>query len=692
MLSFSWVNVFLFSNRAIQRLSVEEFVRQIISMKVFIPLAVLFFLCVNHFDGFEQDCILYTLQAINRIFSGRFIDDPAFMFGNQDAFSIFSPLYAVFIKLLPIDTAAFFFTMLTHCGVAISFAWLSHKWTKKFHQQQLALPITLFFFSMYAYGEFRNDMWDTIKTIEAFPVARTLSVCFGFWGLAHLFDKNKWITPAILLIGSLVHPLTAGWGLPLWIFFRFPKTKLPITIAAVLLPATILINKAPWAAYPEDWVHIGWDIEGIIPLVQNLLLNLLFLISASTKFIQDKKLKKFAQAQVFTAGIAIYWFIVSVFTHHIFLFQVQTFRILWLCQVSAIFIQFFIGAHLYVSKLRKGKTLDIWDKIFFAITFVYWIDSPFILVGAVVAAILFVTRKKTYFGIIRVIMACTWIATTTFSAYWIIFLHQHPLPELYKSYLTFIQEFFAMTAALALAVHTVYPKWRKAVIGITLLCAIEILWGNQIFPKQNFSLAFILAVVCWGMIVPVLKKNNSVGKIVSLGMLTILLCAIAVINYDHRDNEQKEKERAMNQFVQTPPFPIIEKRGRVLYSVKDYAGKLPRIHFLSGAYYDEQYEVGCIFFEGHKYVSQDREKRIFLGAQPTAAEWEKLKWQVRKHLASKYLFEKDSLISRTRHLCHEHEITHLITNMRDLPFTKNDSLALWYKDEQIYLHSCESIN
>ena len=138
------------------------------SVKIFFPLMILFFLCVNHFDGFEQDCILYTLQAINRIFPGRFIDDPAFMFGNQDAFSIFSSLYALFIKMLPIDKAALLFTLIIHCGVATSFVWLSYKWTKKFHCSQLALPVTLFFFSMYAYGEFRNDMWGTLRLSKRF--------------------------------------------------------------------------------------------------------------------------------------------------------------------------------------------------------------------------------------------------------------------------------------------------------------------------------------------------------------------------------------------------------------------------------------------------------------------------------------------------------------------------------------------
>ena len=231
-----------------------------IAYKLLLPLTVLFVLCVNHFDGFEQDSILYTLQAINRIFPGRFIDDPAFMFGNQDTFSIFSIIYSLFIKLFPIDTAALLLTLLTHCGLAISFAWLAYKWTKNFHCTWLALPITLFFISVYAYGEYRHDMWDTIKTIEAYPVARTLAVCFGFWGLAHLFDKNKWISPVIFLTGSFIHPLTAGWGLPLWMFFHFPKTRLPIAAASLLFPATVLIGKEPWAAYPPSWVYVGWDM------------------------------------------------------------------------------------------------------------------------------------------------------------------------------------------------------------------------------------------------------------------------------------------------------------------------------------------------------------------------------------------------------------------------------------------------
>ena len=659
-------------------------------IKILIPLAVLFALCVNHFDGFEQDSILYTLQAINYIFPGRFIDDPAFMFGNQDAFSIFSIIYSSFIKAFPIDIAALVLTLLIHSALAVSFAWFTYKWTRKFHYQHLALPIVLFFFSMYAYGEFRNDLWGTIKTIEAYPVARTLAVCFGFWGLAHLFDRNRWLSPAIFLAGSLVHPITVGWGFPLWLFFHFPKTRLPVVLVSLLFPATIFIGKTPWAAYPSDWIHLDWDVEGIIPLMRELILNFLFLILASIKFLHRKELKKFALAETFAVGIAIYWFVMSIFTRHIFLFQVQTFRILWLCQASIIFIQFLVSQHLYVTKIYRGKALNIWEKTFLAITLVYWIDSPFVVAGAILATILHATQDKPFYGKIKACLFCAWVVITIYAVYWIVFLHMHLMPELYQSCLTFIQEVFATAAVFAFAVLFVYPKYRFLVIVVMLFCAAEILWGNAIFPKQNFSLAFILAVAVIATFSGPTSGGKSLTKTFSCGLITFALATCALLNYDHRDVEQKEREYALNQFVKAPPFPDIEKRGRVLYSVKDYAGKLPRIHFLSGAYYDEQYEVGDMFFRGHKDEAQAREKKVFLGTQTSDDEWKKITWQLRKYRASEFLFHRDSLIVRTRHLCHNGEITHLITDFADLPFTKTDSLTLWYKGERIYLHSCQA--
>lgn len=643
--------------------------------------SVLFFLSVNHFDGFDQDCILYTLQAMNRIFPDRFIDDPAFMFGNQDSFSLFTPVYLIFIKLLPIDTAALVFQILIHSGVAVSFAWLVYKWTKKFDCQKLLLPIVLFFFAVYAHGEFRNEIWNSIKTIEAFPVARTLAVCFGFWGLAHFFDKNKWITLFLFLAGSAFHPLTVGWGLPLWVFYHFPKFRIPVAVLSALLPFTILADKEPFAPFPPDWIRISWDMEGCPELIMNILLNVAFLVFLTFKYLKDPVVKKFTANLAIVVGIGFYWFLAAVATHHILLFQVQTFRVVWLCQAIVVFLQFYALALLYREKICNGIKLDIWDKIIVLFVLALWIDCTFVNALYLFGFLLWHFKDKPAYNKLKVTAFCLWAGLTVYVAYWIFDLSQSPVASFYVSYATIIQEVQGASAALALVVDHVYPRLKPIVFSVLVASVALILEGTQIFPEENFSLAFILIAAC-----VLCSKNRAMW-----GVLVVCLCVVIVTDYDHRSPELKAQEKAMNQFVEEVPFPYIENRGRILYSVEDYAQANPRIRFLSAAYYDQEYIVGAVFFKGHKYEATNREKMLFMGETPSDSEWYALDWRIRKSKAVEYLLDRDSLIVRTKYLCDKKEITHLITDKIDLPFAKDDSLTLWYKNEKIYLHSCENV-
>jgi hypothetical protein len=84
------------------------------------------------------------------------------MYGNQDDYTLFSPIYSFFIKHFSIDNAALILSVFIHVFFA--------------------------FFALYSYDEVRNEFVFTIKTIEAFPVPRTLSAGFGFLGLAFFKD------------------------------------------------------------------------------------------------------------------------------------------------------------------------------------------------------------------------------------------------------------------------------------------------------------------------------------------------------------------------------------------------------------------------------------------------------------------------------------------------------------------------
>ncbi len=69
-------------------------------------LGIPFFFAFNHYRGIVIDGELYLLQAIYRKFPQRFIDDVSFAYGNQDSFTLFTPLYDAFIRWGGVDSGS----------------------------------------------------------------------------------------------------------------------------------------------------------------------------------------------------------------------------------------------------------------------------------------------------------------------------------------------------------------------------------------------------------------------------------------------------------------------------------------------------------------------------------------------------------------------------------------------------------
>lgn len=69
-------------------------------------LGIGFFFAVNHYSGIQVDGRLYLLQAIHYMHLDQFVNDVPFLFGNQGSFSIFSPIYGIFIRLFSVDQSS----------------------------------------------------------------------------------------------------------------------------------------------------------------------------------------------------------------------------------------------------------------------------------------------------------------------------------------------------------------------------------------------------------------------------------------------------------------------------------------------------------------------------------------------------------------------------------------------------------
>ena len=654
-----------------------------ISFPLFWSISILFFFSVNHFDGFVQDATLYTMQAFNRISPDRFWGDPAFMFGNQDSFSIFSPIYILFLKNLPIDTAAFLFTILIHFFVATSAAFLFWKYFSKIHLRFFALFSTLLFFSLYAYGEPHNELIHSIKTVEAFPVARTLAVGFGLMGFVFLSER-KFFSLFLFIIGLFIHPLTTGWCIPIWLCFHFPKTKPCILFFSIIVPLSILFNHEPFAPYPADWQAQSWKDH--IPIIQEIVCYYIFFQLILKKESVPIFLRKILSAMTPVLGIAIYWTIFSVASHHIFLSQLQPFRIAWICHTfGAIFSIWFI-ASIYITKSRKRLKTSPWEKIITLCIITLWVYSPFILVLSIFFPLSSNNKLKNVLGIISTII---WISITLYCSYWIRYLTNHSLPILYYSYANQFQFVTAISAASALFLSTKFQRTQK-IFSIFLFIQLIIFFvGTKTFTLSNFSFAQTLMVFIINIFNISARSPSWFYR--SVSFLIILMFLFACKNYDHRSLERKEIEHSMNQFSDAAPFPYIKNRGRILFSVEKYGGKIARLRFLSGGYLDYQSGVGESFYKEQFNVVRLREMYIYNGSANATTSWETLSWNQRERKIFSVLFNKDSLVQRALFLCSINEISHVITE-KQLPIAAEDSITLWYRDEKIRLYPCSSFS
>lgn len=655
-----------------------------IPFPVFWAISVLFFFSSNHFDGFEQDGVLYIMQAFNRISPERFLGDPAFMYGNQDSFSVFSPVYILFLRIFPIDIAAFVFTSLIHLFIASTVAFLFWKWFSRVHLQFLVLFSTLLFFSLFASGEPRNELLHSIKTIEAFPVARTLAAGFGFMGFAFLFGKRRFYALLLFMIGTFIHPLTIGWCIPIWFFVHFPKTKIWIVLFSVIAPMSILLNIGPFASYSADWQAQSW--QDYIPIIQEMICYYIFFQLILNKGPVPFFLKKLLSSIIPILGIATYWLIFAVLSHHIFLSQIQPFRIVWVCHILGVFLTVWFIAFVYITKFRKNKKISFWGKIIALCAILLWVDSPFVLLLALVFPL---ASKKKFKKVLGIAAFVIWTIITIYISCWIWYLNHHSLPTLYYSYADQFQNVTAISAALALFLLVKFHKLRK-ILGILVFIEVVVCFiGTKTFPLSNFSFALTLMVFINNMLnAPV---GSSFGLYRSASFLTAMMFLFAYENYDHRSLERKQIEHSMNQFSIASPFHYIVNRGKILFSVEKYGEKIPRLRFLSGGYLDYQSGVGEAFFRKQYNVVRLREMYIYNGSAVATASWDTLSWRQRERKIFSVLFNKDSLVQRATFLCSINEISHVITE-KPLPVAAADSMILWYDNEKIRLYPCESFS
>jgi len=179
--------------------------------------------------GLYQDAVIYALLSARQLNPDAYARDLFFLFGSQDGFSIFSPLYALLIGQVGLDAAA---RMLVLVGgglwilacVGISRTLLGDTWYARLCALFLAT-------TSLAYTPNLN----TFTLNETIATARQLAIPLGLMSVAFAFPGRQVAAGVTGLVATLIHPLIGIWALVFLLAGAWTDRWLMVAVAATFV-------------------------------------------------------------------------------------------------------------------------------------------------------------------------------------------------------------------------------------------------------------------------------------------------------------------------------------------------------------------------------------------------------------------------------------------------------------------------
>ena len=691
-------------------------------------LGIPLFFCLHHYEGIVNDARLYLLQVIHGWFPERFVNDPPFMFGNQDAYGLFTPFYALIIKNFSIESGTFYFTLFGQFLWIVAGFYFIHQFVKRFGIRLWFTPLMLLFI---VYSGFKMPNTNTFffGFIENFNCSRLFSIGFAILGIGFCLAQKKFIGLSLFLFGTLVHPLTAGWCLPLWLFFYYPKTKYPIIILSFIFPLTFLFHRGPFDIYPLDWGNCTHNHDITFQMVWRMFLGVFFFGVVVKKYTFNQSLLKLTNALFFVLLIGLYWSLTGGIGKHILIYQFQTWRIEWL------FFIFFLPVYflLFVDKRFRKQQFNTRKLAFYLLGYVVFMPNSNILILLLAIGLLCPSPRKIGANFILVIIATISLVSTGLQELILLVLQDAlnikiDVSCLYNEVDNLLFAQFIMIICVCLrwlnsrryrlccslllfVFFILFPQYQlmpifavfvaffiekkisiKFLVPVLILCVWDCTFNTEFrnakllnyFPwqvRETLQQAFLLIVafIAYFIVANISWKMRT---------LPLIACALILViwgldGYDARKTTRIVAEKDMEKFKSEMIFSQIKNRGKMFYYVLGEYVSQPRLQFLSGAYFDESSYIGQALYKQQFETTRKRDNLIFFKKEE-------------EYIASKKDYEnfvkatlanKDSLLDRVTFLCSINEISHLVSNLR---LSELERLDLYQVNESeiVYLYGC----
>ena len=294
-------------------------------------------------SGIWHDTRLYAVQALNLLYPGQFKNDLFFLFGSQDQFTLFSPLYSVFIPAFGLEAG----THLLHTlGSAL---WLAAAW---YLLSGMLRGATLWL--ALAWLLLLPTDYDPIKAVslaEPYLTPRIFAEALGIFAFACLLrGKRLWL--ALLLPLSLVlHPLTTLGSLlfgVLYLASENPRRVVPLLAAGMLaraagaalglLPLQRLLQTMDPQWYGEVTQAtslVTWDRWNFNDVASHAAVTFSLVLTAAWLSTGWRARFYYCAALTGALGLMATWLGTSVF-HNVLILQIQPWRACWVPQLASV--------------------------------------------------------------------------------------------------------------------------------------------------------------------------------------------------------------------------------------------------------------------------------------------------------------------------------------------------------------------
>jgi hypothetical protein len=198
--------------------------------------------CLTHrYRGLVGDAELYAVQALSRTNAGLahdvFLSD-----ASQDRYTIFSPIYAFFIKQLGLQEAALLLLVLFKVCFYVS-AWTFSR--KLFDAGTALLTISLLIVVPIEYGAFH-----VFRVAEDMLTARSMAEALAMTGLClHIYGRKN-LGLALAAIALCIHALMA---LPMVLLLLSLRVRTRASLLSALAAITAVLCMAAAAAMAPQW-------------------------------------------------------------------------------------------------------------------------------------------------------------------------------------------------------------------------------------------------------------------------------------------------------------------------------------------------------------------------------------------------------------------------------------------------------